>query len=150
MGHSLPTSDGKRGQWQLEKNSVERLKEENQGQVRWSDGERGWGGVLGPAVTVRSLKFIVKAGGSHQRILSRGDDTIQFTFLKSPCSPSRNSASVLWQGGPPEPVEKKQGRREGTSGENGAVGLRKMDRWSNTPDLHPSPTSGAGGPLAQR
>lgn len=86
-------------------------------------GEVCWAGPRGHSEKFKV--YCVKAGGSHQRILSRGDDTIQFIFLKSPCSPSRNSASVLWQDGPPEPVEKKQGRREGTSGGERGSGAEK-------------------------
>lgn len=48
--------------------------------------------------------------------------------FKEPLLPKQKLSISFVADGPPEPVEKKQGRREGTSGENGAVGLRKMDR----------------------
>lgn len=69
--------------------------------------------MLGPAVTVRSLKVIVKAVGSHQRILSRGDDTIRFTLLKSPLLHVQKLSISFVAGWSPRACEEGTGQEKG-------------------------------------
>lgn len=146
--HSLPASDGKRGRWQLENNSTERLKVENQGQLTWSNRERGWGGVPCSTVTVRSLKVIVKAVGNHQSF-EHGIWHDPTYILKKPiCSLYRKSASVLWQSGTQSLLRRnKAGEREQV-GRMGQWGWEKVDREGSCSLTWSSPGPlGSGEPL---
>lgn len=81
--------------------------------------------MLGPAVTVRSLKVIVKAVGSHQRILSRGDDTIQFTFLKSPLLPMQKLSISFVSGWSPRACREETGQERGNKWGEWGSGVEK-------------------------